>query len=180
MDRSRSIRCASACLAWLMNASNVLSRFGASGNRPSGSANVSSELWLVFGRRVCGCCCCCCGCGCGCWGSCWDAATCGDTGEGWCVGGAGKLESRLAGRISFCSGCRVVAFERVEIRFMFVFGFVRGGVGGRVTGAARLARGLRRKRWNLENIVFVLLSCADSWVGWMGLYIGFGWLASSG
>jgi hypothetical protein len=37
-----------------------------------------------------------------------------------------------------------------------------------------LARGLRRKRWNLENIVFVLLSCADSCVGWMGLCIG--WL----
>jgi hypothetical protein len=65
--------------------------------------------------------------------------------------------------ISFCSGCRVVAFEMVEMRFMFVFGFVfvRGVAGGRVMGAARLARGLRR---NLENIVFVfvLLSCVDS------------------
>ena len=69
--------------------------------------------------------------------------------------------------ISFCSGCRVVAFERVEMRFMlvFVFGFVRRVVGGRETGAARLARGLRRKRWNLENIVSSSFSCVDSWVG---------------
>jgi hypothetical protein len=78
--------------------------------------------------------------------------------------------------ISFCSGCRVVAFERVEMRFMlvFVFGFVRRVVGGRETGAARLARGLRRKRWNLENIVsssFSLVLIPGWGAGW-GVYIG--------
>jgi hypothetical protein len=60
------------------------------------------------------------------------------------------------------------------MRFMLVFGFVRGVVGGRVTGAARLARGLRRKRWNLENIVSSSFSLALI-PGWW-VYIGVtGW-----
>lgn len=62
--------------------------------------------------------------------------------------------------ISFCAGWRVVALESVEILWMFaaVGVAVERSTGGRVTGGARLERGLRRKRWNLVNI-FVAFLC---------------------
>jgi len=60
----------------------------------------------------------------------------------------GKLDKRDGGMISFCAGWSVVAFERVEIRWMFcaVGVAVVRRTGGRVTGVWRGARGLRRKR----------------------------------
>jgi hypothetical protein len=66
----------------------------------------------------------------------------------------GKLDRREEGMISFCAGWSVVAFERVEIRWMFcaVGVAVVRSTGGRVTGGCRGARALRRKRWKRVNI----------------------------
>jgi hypothetical protein len=49
-----SSRCISAALALFTNATNVDNRFGAFGNRPSGSANVSIDDCEMFGRKVWG------------------------------------------------------------------------------------------------------------------------------
>lgn len=133
MKRSRSCLCCSACRAELMNASNVLNLFGALGNLPNGSANVSKDVCEMFGRNVCWYCC----------------------DEPWIgkfilPGGCGNEDSKLAGRISFCSGCSVVALLSVEMRFS------RRAVGGRVTGGGRGCRGLRRKRRKGNMFSFAL------------------------
>ena len=138
-----------------MNASNVLRRFGAFGNLPRGSAKVSSELWLMFGRKVCE--------YAACWGGC-------DKGEGWYVGGAGKDDNKEGGMISFCEGFKVVALLMVEMRFMFMFVVEWRRVGGSVTGGARL----RRKRWNLENIVSVSRLSLGFYLIF-GFWFGLGW-----
>ena len=62
-------------------------------------------------------------------------------------GGTGKLDKRPCGRASvFWSGCRVVAFERVEMRWE-----------GAMTGAGAGRRDLRVRKRCIFAIVAVIL-----------------------